>query len=326
MSCLKYDPNPTMTTNLPDVRLVEVGPRDGLQSEAIPLSIAQRIELVERLVHCGLKTIEVGSFVSPRWVPQMANSDQVLSTFQQNPAFSDIRFPVLTPNITGYRAARSAGANDVAIFCSASETFSQKNINCSIAQSLQRYQAVAEQVHADGVMMRGYVSCVVACPYESDVSPEQVLIVVQQMLALGCYEVSLGDTLGRASPKNIRALLQVLLSEIPAQRLALHCHDTYGLAIANIEAGLEMGIRTFDSSVGGAGGCPYARGASGNVATEDVLFLLQQEGIETGVDLDRLVATGHWLFDILGKPTRSKASRALESDSARKIRLTASRE
>ena len=306
-----------------DVRLVEVGPRDGLQSESTLLTVPQRVALVERLAASGLQNIEVGSFVSPRWVPQMSNSGKVLSTLLQNPLCANRRLPVLIPNLKGYQAAKAAGAKEIAIFCSASETFSQRNINCSIATSLARYRLVIEQALTDGMLVRGYVSCVVECPYDGKVDAAQVLQVVEQLLALGCYEVSLGDTLGRATPKNMRHLLQLLLRSVPARQLALHCHDTYGMAIANIGTGLELGIRTIDASVGGAGGCPYARGASGNVATEDVLYLLHEEGIETGIDLPAVVATGRWLFSLLGKPTRSKASCALDSvDYGRKKELT----
>ena len=294
-----------------DIKIVEVGARDGLQNETKVLTVAQRVELIQRLAATGLNNIEAGSFVSPKWVPQMANSEQVMQTLLADSQFNQINLPVLTPNVQGYERAQRAGAKVIAIFGAASEAFSHKNINCSIAQSLQRFEMVSEQARVDSIAMRGYVSCLVHCPYEGVIKPVQVIHVVRQLFELGCYEVSLGDTIGRGTPKTIRAVLQALLSEFPAEKLALHCHDTYGMAIANIMTGLDMGLRTVDASVGGAGGCPYAKGASGNVATEDVVYLLENEGLSTGVNLTTLVETGHWLHQQLGKPVVSRVTQAL---------------
>jgi isopropylmalate/homocitrate/citramalate synthase len=292
----------------PAVNLVEVGPRDGLQNESTPLSVQDRLTLIGKLVYSGLTTVEAGSFVSPKWVPQMSGTDQVMAGLDLN---STVRYPVLVPNLKGWEAAQASGAKDIAIFGAASETFSQKNINCSINESLERFRPVAKRALAANVRVRGYVSCLVACPYEGEITPEQVLPVVRALFDMGCYEVSLGDTIGRGTPRQFRAVLSALLAEFNADRLALHCHDTYGMAAANIMAGVELGIRTFDSSVGGAGGCPYAPGASGNVATEEVVYLLENEGFDTGVDLEALAATGRWLFDKLGKPVPSKVNQAL---------------
>ncbi|GGX72270.1 hydroxymethylglutaryl-CoA lyase [Saccharospirillum salsuginis] len=292
------------------VNLVEVGPRDGLQNESRPLDVERRVELIHRLVDAGLTTVEAGSFVSPKWVPQMADTDQVLDRLDLD---AGIHYPVLVPNQKGLDAALSAGAKDIAIFGAASESFSKKNINCSIEESLDRFRPVAEQALGNGMRVRGYVSCLVACPYEGRIEPNQVVPVVRAMFEMGCYEVSLGDTIGRGTPKQIHAVLDALLSEFKPEQLALHCHDTYGMAIANIVAGLEKGIRTFDASVGGAGGCPYAPGASGNVATEDVVYLLESEGFETGVDVEALVETGKWLFGELDKMPPSKVNQAYQS-------------
>jgi hydroxymethylglutaryl-CoA lyase len=294
-----------------DVKLVEVGPRDGLQNEATVLSASTRVELIERLANAGLRHIEAGSFVSPKWVPQMAGSADVLQALLPKKNMANVHLPVLTPNVQGYQLAREAGAREVAIFGAASETFSQKNINCSIAESLQRFEAIQAFAHADNVALRGYVSCLVACPYEGDISPAQVIPVVRRLFELGCYEVSLGDTIGRGTPHSVRRVLRALLTEFPAEKLALHFHDTYGMAIANLMTGLELGIRTIDASVGGAGGCPYANGASGNVATEEVVYLLEREGLDTGVNLNALVDTGHWLYQQLGKPVVSRVNQAL---------------
>lgn len=289
------------------IRLVEVGPRDGLQNEARPLSVEQRLALIQKLADSGLTEIEAGSFVSPKWVPQMADTDQVLAGLDLN---GPNNYPVLVPNQKGLDAAIQAGAKDIAVFGAASESFSQKNINCSIEDSLNRFRPVATQAQQAGIRVRGYVSCLVACPYEGPIKPAQVVPVVRALFDMGCYEVSLGDTIGRGTPKSIKAVLDILFTEFPAERLALHCHDTFGLALANIMAGLERGIRVFDSSVGGAGGCPYAPGASGNVATEDVVYLLEQEGFHTGVNLSSLVDTGRWLFHLLDKEPPSRVNRA----------------
>lgn len=290
------------------VSLVEVGARDGLQNESKSLSVATRIELIERLVDCGLTRIEAGSFVSPKWVSQMADSDRVL---QALPDTDSVSYPVLTPNMKGLESAMAAGAKEIAIFGAASESFSQKNINCSIAESLDRFAEVCERARAEHIRVRGYVSCLVGCPYEGKIEPAQVAPLVRRLFELGCYEVSLGDTIGVGTPASIERVLSVLLREFPASWLALHCHDTYGMAIANLRKALDMGLRTIDASVGGAGGCPYAQGASGNVATEDVVYFLQGEGLSCGVDLDRLVDTGQWLFRQLEKPVPSRVNQAL---------------
>lgn len=289
------------------IRLVEVGPRDGLQNEARPLSVEQRLELIQKLADSGLTEIEAGSFVSPKWVPQMADTDQVLAGLNLK---GPNHYPVLVPNQKGLDAAIQAGAKDIAVFGAASESFSQKNINCSIEESLNRFRPVAAQAQEAGIRVRGYVSCLVACPYEGPIKPAQVVPVVRALFDMGCYEVSLGDTIGKGTPRSIKAVLDALLTEFPANRLALHCHDTYGMALANIMAGLERGIRVFDSSLGGAGGCPYAPGASGNVATEDVVYLLEQEGFNTGVNLATLVDTGRWLFHLLDKVPASRVNLA----------------
>ena len=289
------------------IRLVEVGPRDGLQNEARPLSVEQRLELIQKLADSGLTEIEAGSFVSPKWVPQMADTDQVLAGLNLK---GPNHYPVLVPNQKGLDAAIQAGAKDIAVFGAASESFSQKNINCSIEESLNRFRPVAAQAQEAGIRVRGYVSCLVACPYEGPIKPAQVVPVVRALFEMGCYEVSLGDTIGKGTPRSIKAVLDALLTEFPANRLALHCHDTYGMALANIMAGLERGIRVFDSSLGGAGGCPYAPGASGNVATEDVVYLLEQEGFNTGVNLATLVDTGRWLFHLLDKVPASRVNLA----------------
>jgi len=294
-----------------DVNIVEVGARDGLQNETKILTVEQRVELIQRLAASGLQHIEAGSFVSPKWVPQMAGSDEVMQALHMDRKLKNLHLPVLTPNVQGYDRAITAGAKEIAIFGAASETFSHKNINCSIAESLQRFEMISDQAKVDGVAMRGYVSCLVHCPYEGVIKAQQVVPVVRQLFELGCYEVSLGDTIGRGTPKSIRLVLEALLSEFPAEKLALHCHDTYGMAIANIMTGLDMGIRTIDASVGGAGGCPYAKGASGNVATEEVVYLLENEGLNTGVNLTSLVETGHWLYQQLGKPVTSRVNQAL---------------
>ncbi len=290
------------------VTLYEVGPRDGLQAEKEIVSAVDKIVLVDALSLAGLKFVEAASFVSPKWVPQMADAAEVMAGI--TPSLTT-HFPVLTPNMQGYQAARQAGANVVAIFGAASETFSQKNINCSIAESLARFEPVCEQARRDGVKVRGYVSTVVACPYEGMIDPEAVVDVAERMLEMGCYEISLGETIGVATPADVERLLDVVTKRIPYQKLAVHFHDTYGQALANILASLEYGITTVDASVGGLGGCPYAPGASGNVATEDVLYMLNGLGIHTGVDMKQLVCTAWYISDILGRPPRSKVAVAM---------------
>ncbi|MGQ9425728.1 hydroxymethylglutaryl-CoA lyase [Gilvimarinus sp. F26214L] len=295
------------------VRIVEVGPRDGLQNEKQPVSLDTKLELIRRLVAAGLTTIEAGSFVNPKWVPQMAGSDEV---FARLPAAPGVVYTALTPNLKGLERALEAGAREVAVFGAASESFSRKNINCSIAESLDRFRPLAEKALAEGVAVRGYVSCVVACPYEGPISPQKVAAVAQELLAMGCYEISLGDTIGTGTPRQILELLDVVTASIPHQKLAMHLHDTYGQAIANTYASLQAGIQVFDCSVAGLGGCPYARGASGNVATEDVVYLLSGLGIEHGVDLDQLIDTGQYISDALGRAYQSKAGLALSSRKA----------
>lgn len=289
------------------VRLVEVGPRDGLQNEKQPISVADKVRLVDDLSAAGLGYIEVGSFVSPKWVPQMAGSAQVFAAIEQRPG---VTYAALTPNLKGLEAALAAGVKEVAVFAAASESFSQRNINCSIADSLVRFQPVMETAQRHGVRVRGYVSCVLGCPYDGAVSPHQVAAVALALQAMGCYEISLGDTIGVGTAGKVRQLFEVVGRDVPRERLAGHFHDTYGQALANIYASLLEGIAVFDSSVAGLGGCPYAKGVTGNIATEDVLYLLQGLGIETGIDLDRLIAAGQRISQVLGRPTGSRVARA----------------
>ncbi|WP_252275404.1 hydroxymethylglutaryl-CoA lyase [Pseudomonas subflava] len=294
--------------NLPQhVRLVEVGPRDGLQNEKQPISVADKVRLTDDLSAAGLGYIEVGSFVSPKWVPQMAGSAEVFAGIQQKPG---VVYGALTPNLKGFEAAVEAGVKEVAVFAAASEAFSQKNINCSIAESLERFIPVMEAAKAHGITVRGYVSCVLGCPYEGEVAPEQVSAVARELFAMGCYEVSLGDTIGTGTAGKTRHMFEVLGRDIPRDKLAGHFHDTYGQALANIYASLQEGIAVFDSSVAGLGGCPYAKGATGNVATEDVLYLLQGLGIHTGIDMDKLIDAGARICQVLDKPNGSRVARA----------------
>ena len=290
------------------VTLVEMGPRDGLQNETAALTPAVRVELIRRLASTGLTHIEAGAFVSPKWVPQMAASDTVLSGLDHD---AGIRYPVLVPNMKGFEAARAAGARDVSVFAAASESFSRKNINCSIAESLERFRPVCEAARAEGMRLRGYVSCVMGCPYDGPIQPQAVLTVSRALMELGCEEISLGDTIGTGTPAATRQLLAVLADELPVEQLAAHFHDTYGQALANLLVALEAGVRVIDASVAGLGGCPYAKGASGNVGTEDVLYMLNGMGLETGVDLDGVVDVGAWICEHLGRPPASKAARAL---------------
>ena len=290
------------------VRIVEVGPRDGLQNEPGELATEVKLELIERLADAGLPAVEATAFVSPKWVPQMADHTEVLERLRRKPGVS---YPVLTPNLKGFEAARAAGATEVAIFGAASESFSRRNINCTIAESLQRFSEVAAAARKHGIRVRGYVSCVVACPYEGDIAPKAAADVAAALYEMGCYEVSLGDTIGAGTPKKTRAMIEACAARVPVEKLAGHYHDTYGQSLANIYASLEAGVRTFDSSVAGLGGCPYAAGASGNVATEDVLYMLQGLGMQTGVDLDKVVDAGVWICGILGKEPASKAGRAI---------------
>jgi len=294
------------------VRLVEVGPRDGLQNERQIVPVTARVGLIERLANAGLSTIEVGSFVSPQWVPQMADSSAVLRAVLDNTRVrAGVSFPVLTPNLRGFDAAIEAGAREVAIFAAASESFSQRNINCSVAESLKRFAAVVDAASALEIPVRGYVSCVVACPYEGHIAPRKVAAVAQRLLEMGCHEISLGDTIGAGTPAAVQRMIEACAAVVPMNRLAGHYHDTYGMAIVNIYASLELGMAVFDSSVAGLGGCPYALGASGNVATEDVLFLLQGLGIDSGIDMAALLVASEYISRRLGREPASKAARAL---------------
>ncbi|QHG65768.1 hydroxymethylglutaryl-CoA lyase [Pseudomonas putida] len=289
------------------VRLVEVGPRDGLQNEAQPISVADKVRLVDDLTDAGLSYIEVGSFVSPKWVPQMAGSAEVFAGIHQR---AGVTYAALAPNLRGFEDALAAGVKEVAVFAAASEAFSQRNINCSISESLQRFEPIMEAARSHGVRVRGYVSCVLGCPYEGKVSAEQVAPVARALHAMGCYEVSLGDTIGTGTAGDTRRLFEVVSAVVPRAQLAGHFHDTYGQALANVYASLLEGISVFDSSVAGLGGCPYAKGATGNIATEDVLYLLQGLGIETGIDLDRLIAAGQRISAVLGRANGSRVARA----------------
>ncbi|MBP2309235.1 hydroxymethylglutaryl-CoA lyase [Azospirillum melinis] len=289
------------------VRMVEVGPRDGLQNEKSMVPTAVKVELVNRLSDAGLGVVEAASFVSPKWVPQMGDSAEVLAGIARKPG---VRYAALTPNLKGLEGALAARADEVAVFGAASESFSQKNINCSIAESLDRFAPVMEQAKAAGVPVRGYVSCVLGCPYEGEIAPKAVADVAERLFAMGCYEISLGDTIGTGTPTKAQAMIAAVAERVPVDKIAVHFHDTYGQALANILAALQMGVAVVDSSVAGLGGCPYAKGASGNVASEDVLYMLNGLGIETGVDLDRLIAAGAFISDAIGRPTASKVARA----------------
>ncbi|GAA0260203.1 MULTISPECIES: hydroxymethylglutaryl-CoA lyase [Pseudomonas] len=289
------------------VRLVEVGPRDGLQNEANPISVADKVQLVDALSAAGLSYIEVGSFVSPKWVPQMAGSAEVFAQIQRKPG---VTYGALAPNLRGFEDALAAGVKEVAVFAAASEAFSQRNINCSISESLERFAPIMAAAQQHGVSVRGYVSCVLGCPYEGEIAAEQVAVVARELYAMGCYEVSLGDTIGTGTAGATRRLFEVVGAQVPRDKLAGHFHDTYGQAIANVYAGLLEGIQVFDSSIAGLGGCPYAKGASGNVATEDVLYLLNGLGIHTGVDLDALILAGRQISQVLGRPSGSRVAKA----------------
>ncbi|KAA0574101.1 hydroxymethylglutaryl-CoA lyase [Azospirillum sp. Sh1] len=289
------------------VRMVEVGPRDGLQNEKSMVPTAVKVELVDRLSDAGLSVVEAASFVSPKWVPQMGDSADVLAGIARKPG---VRYAALTPNLKGLEGALAAKADEVAVFGAASESFSQKNINCSIAESLDRFAPVMEQAKAAGVPVRGYVSCVLGCPYEGEIAPKAVAEVAERLFAMGCYEISLGDTIGTGTPTKAQAMIAAVAERVPVEKIAVHFHDTYGQALANILAALQMGVAVVDSSVAGLGGCPYAKGASGNVASEDVLYMLNGLGIETGVDLDKLIAAGAFISDAIGRPTASKVARA----------------
>ncbi|MER2097858.1 MAG: hydroxymethylglutaryl-CoA lyase [Pseudomonas qingdaonensis] len=289
------------------VRLVEVGPRDGLQNEAQPISVADKVRLVDDLTDAGVSYIEVGSFVSPKWVPQMAGSADVFASIRQQPG---ITYAALAPNLRGFEDALAAGVKEVAVFAAASEAFSQRNINCSISESLQRFAPIMQAAREHGVKVRGYISCVLGCPYQGQVDAEQVAPIARELRDMGCYEVSLGDTIGTGTPGATRRLFEVVGAQVPRAELAGHFHDTYGQALANVYASLLERINVFDSSVAGLGGCPYAKGASGNVASEDLLYLLQGLGIETGIDLDKLIDAGQRISAVLGRASGSRVARA----------------
>ena len=296
------------------VHIVEVGPRDGLQNEKRAVPTAVKLELIERLAAAGLPAVEATAFVSPKWVPQMADHTEVLAGLRRRPG---VAYPVLTPNLKGFEAAHAAGATEVAIFGAASEAFSKRNINCSIAESLERFRPVADAARTAGVRVRGYISCVVGCPYEGDVRPDKVAEVAAALQDMGCYEISLGDTIGVGTPAKMQAMIEACAKRVPVERLAGHYHDTYGQALANIYASMELGVATFDTSVAGLGGCPYAAGASGNVATEDVVYLLDGLGVRTGIDLGALVDIGQWICGVLEREPATKAGRAIAAKRAK---------
>ncbi|SEL53194.1 hydroxymethylglutaryl-CoA lyase [Colwellia chukchiensis] len=293
-------------SNLPkSVKIVEVGPRDGLQNEKQAISADDKIALIEQLADAGLSYIESGSFVSPKWVPQMATSSEIFNRLTRK---DNVTYAALTPNMKGFDAAIAVNANEVAIFGAASESFSQKNTNCSIDESLQRFIPIMQAAKAANIPVRGYVSCVIGCPYEGDIAPEQVAKVAEQLYNMGCYEISLGDTIGVGTPKSVSEMLAAVSAKVSIENLAVHFHDTYGQALSNIYAALQMGIKVVDSAIAGLGGCPYAKGASGNVATEDLVYMLNGLGIATGVKLDKLLAAGWFISDKLGKKPVSKVS------------------
>lgn len=298
------------------VRIIEMGPRDGLQNEKTPVSVEARIAFIEALVGAGLDTVEVGAFVSPKAIPQMASSDAVLRGVSH---LQGADFHVLVPNEKGYDAARAAGAKVVSVFAAASEGFSRANINCTVAESIERFKPVLARANADGVKVRGYISCVLGCPFDGEIKPKAVADLANTLWELGCYEISLGDTIGVGTPERAREMLRAVAANIPAARLAMHFHDTYGQALANLYAGLEEGVRVIDAAAGGLGGCPYAPGATGNVATEDVVYMLEGMGVRTGVDMEKLLAATNTMSGVLGKPP---ASRVVSALNAKKKRMT----
>ncbi|CAG8832364.1 32602_t:CDS:2, partial [Gigaspora margarita] len=292
------------------VKIVEVGPRDGLQNEKQFVPTENKIEFINKLSQTGLKVIEATSFVSPKLVPQMSDAAEVMTKITRKPG---VDYPVLVPNLTGLKKAISSDTKEIAIFASASETFSKKNINCTINESLERFQDVVDIANAERIAIRGYVSCVLGCPYEGEISPIAVATIAEKLYKMGCYEISLGDTIGVGTPGSLLRMLKAVCQVLPTERIALHCHDTYGQALANIYHALTSGIRVFDSSVAGLGGCPFAKGATGNVATEDVVYMLHGMGYETGIDLLELVRVGNYISQQLGRPNGSKAAVALSS-------------
>ncbi|MBE0575592.1 MAG: hydroxymethylglutaryl-CoA lyase [Desulfuromonadales bacterium] len=292
------------------VKIVEVGPRDGLQNEVAIMPTAVKIEFIDLLTAAGLPSIEVTSFVSPKWVPQMADNARVMAGIKQR---AGVSYPVLTPNLMGLDAAVTAGAQEVAVFGAASESFSQKNINCSIETSLSRFEELVTSAHRQGLKVRGYVSCALGCPYEGEISPNRVAGVAERLYQMGCYEISLGDTIGVGTPGKVEKMLRAVAAKMPVAQMAVHFHDTYGQALANILTALQCGVAVVDSSVAGLGGCPYAVGASGNVASEDLLYMLDGLGIETGVDLEKLLAAGQFICTHLGRRSGSRVALALGS-------------
>lgn len=300
---------------LPDqVKIVEVGPRDGLQNEHGIVPVAVKVELIERLADAGLTAIEAGSFVSPKWVPQMADTGEVLAKLKRR---AGVRYPVLAPNMRGFEAARAAGAKEIAVFTAASETFTRKNINCSISESLDRYAPVIAAAQSADVLVRGYISCALTCPYEGDIAPDAVARVSERLCRMGCYEISVGDTIGAGTPRRVQNMLHAVLKCVPVRHVGVHFHDTYGQALANVLAALQMGVSVIDGSVAGLGGCPYAPGAAGNLATEDLVYMLDGMHIESGVDLEKLAAAGHFIAAQLHKSPASKVSIALSSRKSR---------
>ncbi len=292
----------------PRVKIVEVGPRDGLQNERTPVATAIKLELIRRLAECGLPVVEATSFVSPKWVPQMADQREVMRGIAKRPG---VRYPALVPNMKGFETALECGVEEIAVFAAASETFSQKNINCSIDESIERFTPVIAAAAEHGIAVRGYVSCVLGCPYEGEIAPAAVAAVARRLHELGCYEISLGDTIGVGTPLKAQRMVEAVGNQLPIESLAAHFHDTYGQALANLYAVLQLGVATIDSSVSGLGGCPYAPGAAGNVATEDVVYLLDGLGIESGVDLRGLAETGLWICNALGRTSASRVALAL---------------
>ncbi|MCA1474748.1 hydroxymethylglutaryl-CoA lyase [Bradyrhizobium sp. NBAIM08] len=298
------------------VRIIEMGPRDGLQNEKTPVSVEARIAFIEALVGAGLDTVEVGAFVSPKAIPQMASSDAVLRGIAD---VKDAEFHVLVPNEKGYDAARAAGAKVVSVFAAASEGFSRANINCTIAESIERFKPVLARAREDGVKVRGYISCVLGCPFDGEIKPKAVADLARTLFDLGCYEISLGDTIGVGTPARAKEMLRAVAANIPAARLAMHFHDTYGQALVNLYAGLEEGVRVIDAAAGGLGGCPYAPGATGNVATEDVVYMLEGMGVRTGVDMEKLLAATNAMSGVLGKPPVSRVASALNAKKKRAV-------
>ncbi len=295
-----------MTQNYPQkVRIVEVGPRDGLQNEKNIVPANVKVAFIDMLSDSGLRTIEAGAFVSPKWVPQMADTADVFAAITKK---SGVSYPVLVPNAKGMESAVAAGVREIAVFAAASESFSQKNINCSVAESIERFKPVIDEAKKHGIAVRGYVSCVLGCPYEGEIAPEAVVHVAKELFGLGCYEISLGDTIGTGTPVKTRLLLQAVKKEIPVQHIAAHFHDTYGQALANLVIALEEGVSVIDSAAAGLGGCPYAKGATGNVSTEDVLYMLHGMGIETGVDIEKIAAAGRFIAEAVGKSPVSKVA------------------